>query len=418
MDRLKNVSASRIKDFLMMRINHTIRFDKEALNITIHNQYPNLELMSPVYCSNGATCHVSPSQKTTVGTTIEASFVTYSKQDYFKGALLYKLQRKYATRTDNQPNNSTASIDTTASMYFLMVWDVKDCNHKFCACLIELTDDFTWDEDRLWALYKEYNYEFYENYKSNIITWLMHGGVVMKTRFDVTYGSDYKLDIVISEGTGKYNMLKPTKIDPKRLVLLLLLMLIMLMYTVSFYIQQSFKLIVHNQCLNVGLVSPIYITDDDLECYRAPDDKVYAGDIMKSGFTINKSLSESNGALICKLQMNQLHESAETDEDTSSVTHLLVVWRISEFDELYADVLLVEHDKKLDKNNLKELHHKNCNQFSLCPVPVIETWLLNANTALTTAFEIIEKDNILNMIISKAGRDSCARTPAHIDPEK
>jgi Zn finger protein HypA/HybF involved in hydrogenase expression len=67
---------------------HTVSFVKEALNITIHNQYPSSELISPVYFSTGTTCHVSPSQKTNTGTTMEASFGIVSKQTVFEGATL------------------------------------------------------------------------------------------------------------------------------------------------------------------------------------------------------------------------------------------------------------------------------------------------------------------------------------------
>jgi hypothetical protein len=40
----------------------TVSFDKEALNITIHNQHPSLELTSPVYFSSGTTYSVPSSR--------------------------------------------------------------------------------------------------------------------------------------------------------------------------------------------------------------------------------------------------------------------------------------------------------------------------------------------------------------------
>jgi hypothetical protein len=128
-----------------------ISFDVEkVLNITIHNIYPGLELMSPLYCSNDTTCHLSPNQQTDIGTIMKASFRIDPKQKDFKGALLYKLQRKYVNRDDNLPSSSTASIkNTVANVYLLVIWDVKNHSHRFCACLIECTNDFIWDEDKL-----------------------------------------------------------------------------------------------------------------------------------------------------------------------------------------------------------------------------------------------------------------------------
>jgi hypothetical protein len=212
-------------------------FTKEALRITVHNLYRGLELISPVYFSNGTTCHIFPSRQTNASTIMETRFGMDSKQKYFKGALLYKLQRKYAIITDDQSDSSTTSIeDIATNMYFLIAWDIRDHNHIFRVCLIECIDDFIWDEDKLWTLCQKYSRRFYENYKSDRITWLIHGNAVMKTRFEVTYGLDYRLNIIIpegermkiiSKGTRKYNMKEPMKIYPKKSVSPLLMLMVL-----------------------------------------------------------------------------------------------------------------------------------------------------------------------------------------------
>jgi hypothetical protein len=195
-----------------------ISFTREALNITIHNRYPDLELISPVYFSN-SICHVSPHHQTDTSNTIEVRFGIDDKQEDFEGALLYKLQRKYANRIDDHANSSAKSIeDATKNMYLLVVWDVKFYHHGFCVCLIECADGFTWNEDKLWALCDRYDHRFHEYDESNTITWLMHDGVVMKTRLDITYESDYQLDVVLSEGIWEHGMEGSIQIDPKRLV--------------------------------------------------------------------------------------------------------------------------------------------------------------------------------------------------------
>jgi hypothetical protein len=392
-----------------------VSFDKEALNITIRNLYPDLELVSPVYLNTGATCRVSSSQKTDIGNTIEANFEISSEQYYFKGALLYKLQKKNAIKTGNHLNSSTAFVkDTAKNMYLWVIWDVRIYEPKFFVRLIECTNDFTWDEDRLWALYWKYNYQFRENYKSSISTWLMHDGTVMKTKHVVTYGSNYELDIIISEGTGKYDMERPIDIDPKRLVLSLLIVIILL-YGISLSIQPSIKLNIHNRCLNVDLVSPTYITRNWLGCYKAPDYKVCTGDMTRSCFVIGL---KNDGALIYRLQRKRSRESTEIDKDISSATQLLVIWRLSDSKELYTDVLLIKHDKGFDKDNLEKLHHKNIYRFRLYSIPVIETWLLDDNTVLMTTFEIMNGDHTLNITISEIERYNGAMAPVHIDPEE
>jgi hypothetical protein len=397
----------------------TVSFEKEALSITIHNLYPGLKLTSAVYFSNGTVCHVPPSQQIDARNTTEAIFGIHPMQKDFKGALLYKLQRKHTTKTSNYLNNGTASIeDVKKSVYLLVVWDIENYDHGFHACLIECTSDFTWDEDKLCALYKDYKYQFYEDYKSKIIAWLMNSGAVMKIGCKVTYALEYKLDIVISEETKRYNMKKPAEIDPKRSVLLLL-MLIVLIYALSLPIQPSVKLSLHNQCLNVDLISPTYITGEELECYKPPDYKACVGNTISSSFII-KSGNESDGALICKLQKKRMHGSTEAGEDTSSATHLLVVWKISKSNELYVDVLLVEHDKVFDwdKDNLKYLYHKNFGRFKWFTDSATEKWLWDNDVALMITSEIMNEGQLLNVTISEVERDNGMKTPLHIDLER
>jgi hypothetical protein len=171
--------------------------------------------------------------------------------------------------------------------------------------------------------------------------------------------------------------------------------------------------------LNVDLVSPTYITDGELECHRPPDYKVCAGNTMRSGFII-ESDDTSYGALVYRLKKKQSHESTAISEDTSSATHLLVVWEISESKRLCADVLLVGHDKRLywDKDNLEELYRKNNNRFRLCPDSVTETWSLNDNIALMITSEIMNRNRILDITITEAERDNNTSMPVHIDLER
>jgi hypothetical protein len=394
----------------------TISFTKGVLNVTICNLCPSLTLTYPIYYSNGTTFHEPHNQQIDTGTTIEASFGADPKQYRFKGIMLYKPQRKHTIIADNQ-SNSTASINDT-NLYLLVVWDVKADDRKFRVCLIEYTDGPTLDEAELWSLYIRYNNQFFEDYIPNVVTWLIYDDVVVKTRFEVTYGSDYKLDVIISEETGSYNVESPVEIDLKRSVLLLLT-LIVLMYAVSSCIQPSLELNIYNQCLNVDLVSPTYITDRMSECHRPPSPKVCAGSIMRSGFIIFDWCSVSGTTLIYRLQMKQPHESTEIDKSTSNAIYILITWRLfSESKSLYVDVLLVEHDKGFDKDNLEKLYYENLDRFRMCLDSATETWLLNDNTALMTTFKVMNGGQRLNVAIFEAERDNDTRTLAHIDPER
>jgi hypothetical protein len=386
------------------------------LNITVRNLYPDLELISPVYFSDCTACHVSPKQRVDTGNTMETSFGIGLKQKYLKGALLYKLQRKYVDRTDNQlGSNMVSNKGTTTNMYLLVVWNDGCDSYGFYVYLIECPIDFTWDEDRLWILYKEYKEKFHENYRSNINTWLMNGGALMRTKLDVTYGSDYKLDIIISEGAWEHKMLKPMKIDPKTLVLSLSI-LDMPIYVAESRIPPSFKLNIHNQCLNIDLVSPTYFTDDGLECHRPPSYKVCTGETMRSGF-MSEVDNQFNAALIYRLQKKLPHESSEISKNTSSAAHLLVFWRVTRSNELYTDVLVVEHDKRFvwNENDLEDLHIKNIDPSRLHSDSVTEMWSLNDNVALMTTSEVMNEDLIVDITISEVEKCHSTRTPIDID---
>jgi hypothetical protein len=375
-------------------------------------------LISPVYFSAGTTYRTPPSQRIGTGNALVASFGIDSKQKNVKGAVLYKLRRRYTTRTGDHPNGNIALIENTATnTYLLAVWDVENAQRNFYVCLIECADNFTWDEDKLCLLYWRYNDQFCKEYKYSIITWLMNDSTVMETELEIAYGTDYKLNIIISEAIRRYNTKIPIRIDPERLVLSLLI-LVMLIYIASLSIKPSARLNIYSQCLNVDLVSPIYVTDSGLECYRPPDYKVYAGDAMKSGFIIDRLDNASGGVLICKLQRKQSPESTGIDRDASNVAQLLVVWRISESNELCADVLLIEHNKRLDEDNLRKLYHKNIGQFRLRHDFAAEIWLLNNNTVLRTTFEIKNEDKLLNITIFELARHKYARTPAYITPKR
>jgi hypothetical protein len=172
---------------------------------------------------------------------------------------------------------------------------------------------------------------------------------------------------------------------------------------------------IHNQCRNVDLVSPTYITGEELECHKPPDYKVCASDVMRSAFIIKWS-SEYCGVLIYRLRRKQSHESTEANGDTSNAAHLLVVWEISGLDKLYAGVLLVEHNRGFDwkKDNLEALYRKNSNRFRLCSDST-ETWSLNNYMTLMTTFEVINEDQILDITISEVERNNSIKIPAHID---
>jgi hypothetical protein len=194
----------------------------------------------------------------------------------------------------------------------------------------------------------------------------------------------------------------------------------MLIYAFRLSILPLTKLNIHNQCLNIDLVSPEYSTDVWLKCHRPPDYKVRSGDAMRSSFIISRPGNVSCGVLIYRLKRRQLHEYIEINEYTSNAVHLLVVWSVSESNELYVDVLLVEHDKRFEwnKDDLKDFYRENFDQFRLSPDSATETWSLDDHTALMITSEIMNENRVLDITVSEVKRDDAARTPAHMKPRR
>jgi hypothetical protein len=63
------------------------------VELIIHPQFPGIELVSPVYYSDGAICYPSPDQKVDAGFTTQTSFNIDPDGDESIGALMCKLQR-------------------------------------------------------------------------------------------------------------------------------------------------------------------------------------------------------------------------------------------------------------------------------------------------------------------------------------
>jgi hypothetical protein len=94
-----------------------------------------------------------------------------------------------------------------------------------------------------------------------------------------------------------------------------------------------------------------------------------------------------------------------------------VIWDFYEYEGLYADVLLIECDKRVDwnKDELGELHRKNINRFRLSTYSATEAWSLDDNAALITKFDIIDNAHTLNVDISEVERDDDMRMAVHLD---
>jgi hypothetical protein len=181
------------------------------VRLIIHNQFPSIELTSPVYVGRHATCHLSPDQRVDAGCAIQASFNIDSDRRWSTGVLMYKLQRK----TTVQSNGDVISNEKkTTCIQLAIIWKVKDSKEFLTASyLLEHNEDCVWDRVKLKRLVKHYKLA---NIQHGTIenTWLMHDNTVLMTSLNVSHEEEcYKLEMTISKGSIKDDTQRPRYID-------------------------------------------------------------------------------------------------------------------------------------------------------------------------------------------------------------
>jgi hypothetical protein len=120
------------------------------VKLIIHNQFPGVELVSPVCPGDGATCYLSPDQRVDVGSTMQAGFAIGLPQSKSIGALMYKLQRK---NTDQSNEGHTSGTSKVTCIQLVMIWKINGSKEfRVVLRLIEHDKGRVWDRDKLMKL--------------------------------------------------------------------------------------------------------------------------------------------------------------------------------------------------------------------------------------------------------------------------
>jgi hypothetical protein len=184
--------------------------------VTIHNQCSNIKLVSPVYFDNGAICPKLSDQQIGICAKMGSSFEIYAAQDEFEGVLLFKLQRY----SGMQHNINTSNVETNekgaTDIYMLAAWKVKDAKPFIYVALIEHTNEFTWNKDKLKMLYYK-NHNRLKEYDDTISNrWLVDNNMSLKIAFGISdLKESPKLSISIFEEKDDY-AIRPLCINLKR----------------------------------------------------------------------------------------------------------------------------------------------------------------------------------------------------------
>jgi hypothetical protein len=179
------------------------------------------------------------------------------------------------------------------------------------------------------------------------------------------------------------------------------------------------KLVIHNQCPGIELVSPVY-GGDSITCYISPDQRVDAGSKMQVGFSIHPAREESIGIFMYKLQKKKTDQSNEdimSSEVETICTQLVFVWKVYKLGKFRIFSDLIEHDKRRvwDRDNMMKLA-ESYRLYDIKRNPVEHTWLTHDNAELMTSLNVTRKKTYykLEMTVSKGSINDGTWKPRYI----
>jgi hypothetical protein len=94
-----------------------------------------------------------------------------------------------------------------------------------------------------------------------------------------------------------------------------------LIYIVSFALQSPISLNIHNQCKDIGLISPVYFIHGG-KWPAVPDPKIDVNAVMQNRLEFDAGQDILEGALVYRIQRRHV----ESAQDESKQIWLLVAW--------------------------------------------------------------------------------------------
>jgi hypothetical protein len=223
----------------------------KTIVMTIHNQYPDIKLMPPVYSSNLGTCNEYSVKRADADVMMKIDIKFDFDQDEPGGILIYEVQRKRNETFDHQSSAGTISADANEDalkvMQLLVTWRIERFGEpKVNIMLTEYNNVHVLNEDKLVQLYEKINGQFSRYHNYSRCAWLVYDDRVLKATYETVQKVEPEVKITISEGVKDNYIMKPMCIDLTRQVLLEMGIYSMLIYIISFTLQSAMNVIVNN----------------------------------------------------------------------------------------------------------------------------------------------------------------------------
>jgi hypothetical protein len=147
-----------------------------------------------------------------------------------------------------------------------------------------------------------------------------------------------------------------------------------------------------------------------------PDPEIDVNTVMRNYIEFDSEQDILEGALMYRTQ-RQHAESDESARDESRRIQLLVAWHVEHTKELHIRALLVEHDRELDEDKLKQPHQKYWHPLSALVSPIRSSWLMDDATILTTTIKVMTGGYRWDIFVTEGAKDNIER-PLWIDTER
>jgi hypothetical protein len=190
----------------------------KTMIMTVHNQYPDIELISPVYFCNRGKRYRYRIKRVHDNVLMKIGFRFDFDQDVPRGILMYTIRRKSNIRSDHQSSVDTIStkvIEEALKMTRLLVtWKIEHLKEpKVNIILVEHDNELVLNEDKLTRLCEKVN-----NILSgrNSSVWLMCGNTALTVTHEVVRKTGLELKITVSQGVGNLDAIRPMYIDSER----------------------------------------------------------------------------------------------------------------------------------------------------------------------------------------------------------
>jgi hypothetical protein len=176
-----------------------------TIDVTVHNQCPDIELISPVYFCNCGVYNEYSVETMDVGAIIKIGFSFDFDQDEHGGILMYEMQRKESIRSDHRFNTNITSAETAKDaskrIRLLVAWKIERFREpSMRIMLIEHEDELVMNEDKLAQLYDKINGQLTEHYTASKSKWLVCDNIILMMIYESVQEEGIGLKITISRG--------------------------------------------------------------------------------------------------------------------------------------------------------------------------------------------------------------------------